>query len=366
MIRSLQLVARAGKARIWKPPLTQGAHRTLHCSRCLAKSEGNLSLRSSSTETEAGGDDGRVSLNETYTEEEAETILNVLNYATEVELSRIKLMGGKKSSSIVQYRQENGPLLDLDNLLRVPHFQSKTAVKLFDSILNPVPNEQRKERKSEHKALSRLLKPGVPPEQLEATESIVSIVFGTQKIAWAHVDRKMTVLDWRENTWYRFMKGSYLSYVYLEDLSPLVSMIPKADIYVLEKRGIPIQNSNLFPVMLHLHMVEAMLYTLLNGQYALDGKHRVVSLGRVTVGKHFDLMVGESRTSGVEIVKKLLLEPAFQSKSLVRFLPELVLQYRSHFQISGQKRHEEMCDAVLQAIAFYDLLLPDSAPTLQK
>ncbi|XP_053309238.1 transcription elongation factor, mitochondrial [Spea bombifrons] len=352
MIRSVQIALSAGRGLSWQTAAQ--ALRLVHCARCLAKAQGSLEVRS--TPAEHRTEDARVGLNEAYTEGERDAILDTLNNASEGELSSIKLLRGKKSSSLVQYRKQHGPFLDLDSLVQVPYFQSKIAVKVFDSILNAASREQRKERKPEGRAPSRLVKPSIPAERLEAAESIVSIVFGTQKIAWAHMERNMNVCDWQQEEFYRFMKGTYHGHVYLEDISPVVSKIPRADFYVLEKPGIPVQNSSLFPVTLHLHMVEATLYALLNMRYAADGDHCVVSMARTTVGKHFGLMVGESRTSGVDTVKQLINASVSPGKPWVTFSQELILRYRHQFQTRSQKRNEEMCDALLQAITFYDLV----------
>ncbi|KAM8945734.1 transcription elongation factor, mitochondrial [Pelodytes ibericus] len=307
-------------------------------------------------EWEQGADRVKVTRNDVYTEIERDMILETLNTASESELSRITFLRGKKSSSIVKYREEHGPFLELNSLVNVPHFQAKIMVKVFDAILNRMLRDERP-RKIESKAISRLIKPGIAADRIQATQSIVSIVFGIQKIAWAHVNRQMTVTDWQQKDWYRFMKGNYHSHMYLEDISAAISNIPQADFYILEKPGIPIQNSNLFPVTLHLHMVEAMLYTLLNKQYAEDGEHRVLSMARSTVGKHFALMVGESRTSGVDIVKQFFMDTATQGQSWVTFSQEIIHRYRHQFHERRQKRNEELCDALLQAITFYDLVV---------
>ncbi|KAL0597210.1 LOW QUALITY PROTEIN: Transcription elongation factor, mitochondrial [Plecturocebus cupreus] len=140
-----------------------------------------------------------------------------------------------------------------------------------------------------------------------AANSIVSIVFGTRRIAWAHLDRKSTVLDWQQSDRWRLMKETtYSSSVYLEEISSIISKMPKADFYVLEKRALSIQNSSLFPILLHFQIMEAMLYALLNKTFAQDGQHQVLSMNRQAVGKHFELMIGDFRTSGKELVKQFL------------------------------------------------------------
>lgn len=47
----------------------------------------------------------------------------------------------------------------------------------------------------------------------------MSLVCGTNKIAWAHVDREMKVLDWQEMACPNFLKGLYLASPYLNDVS---------------------------------------------------------------------------------------------------------------------------------------------------
>lgn len=48
--------------------------------------------------------------------------------------------------------------------------------------------------------------------------SIVSIVCGTNKMAWAHVNRGMTVLDWQQMECPNFLKGTYMASFYLSDV----------------------------------------------------------------------------------------------------------------------------------------------------
>lgn len=54
---------------------------------------------------------------------------------------------------------------------------------------------------------------------LQEANSIVSIICGTNKIAWAHVDRALTVLNWQQEDCPNFMRGAYMASAYLEDVS---------------------------------------------------------------------------------------------------------------------------------------------------
>lgn len=138
--------------------------------------------------------------------------------------------------------------------------------------------------------------------------------------------------------------------------------MPKADFYVLEKTGLSLQNSTLFPVLLHLHIMEAMLYVLLNTTFAQRGQHQVLSMNRNAVGKHFELMLGDSRTSGKDLVKQFLLDAALKEGPRVFFPSEKIDHYRHMFSATDQHRIEELYDALLQAVAFYELAVFDPEP----
>lgn len=49
--------------------------------------------------------------------------------------------------------------------------------------------------------------------------TIVSLICGTNRVAWAHVDRGMTVLDWQQLECPNFLKGTYQASAYLTDVS---------------------------------------------------------------------------------------------------------------------------------------------------
>lgn len=297
-------------------------------------------------------DDNR-SLDTYYTAEQRTIILQLLNNGTESELAGVKLLRGRKSVNIVDYRTRNGPFKTLESLINVPLLKHKSAVIVFNSILSPP-----KEKKKVKVQLAKFIKPDVDRSWLEEANSIVSIVCGTNKIAWAHVDRGMNVLEWQHQDCHNFMKGAYLASSYLEDISSVVSHLPSADFFVVEKPSISLQNTTLFPVMAHMRTVEAMLFALLEPNYSLQAvtsAPKVLNMMRTSVGRHFGLMVGESRTSGAQTVRQMMTESVTQKLPRVTFPHELLAKYRNSFQM-GRSRGEELCDALLQAVAFYELL----------
>ncbi|XP_052614444.1 transcription elongation factor, mitochondrial [Peromyscus californicus insignis] len=292
-------------------------------------------------------------LDKLFSGEQQASILHVLNTASSQELEAFRLLRGRKSVNIVEHRKKFGPFQSLESLIDVPLIQYKTAVQVCNSIL--CPESGRKKTSQEKWLLGKFIKPAVERERLKAVNSIVSIVFGTRRIAWAHLDRKLTVLDWQQVECWKLTNRTYPSSVYLEEISSVISKIPEADLYILEKSGLSIQNTTLFPILLHFLITEAMLYALLNKTFAEDGQHRVLSMSRNAVGKHFDLMIGDTRTSGRELVKQFLSEAVLKKEPRVFFPQDRVVRYRQKI-LKASHHIEELYDSLLQAVAFYELV----------
>lgn len=299
------------------------------------------------------------SLDACYTSEQRDVILQLLNTATASELAGVKLLRGRKCHNIVEYRTKNGPFSTLESVVNVPLLKHKSAVIVFNSILNPV----KKERKVRIQ-LAKFIRPEIDRSWLEDASSIVSIVCGTNKIAWAHVDCRMMVLDWQKLECPNFLKGTYMASSYLNDVSAAVEVLPSADFYIIEKSSLSVQNTALFPVMAHMRVVEAMLFALLEPRNSAPESNvppRVLNMMRIAVGRHFGLMVGECRTSGAQTVRQMMTESVTHKLPRIHFPQELLVKYRNSFKMESRGGGEELCDALLQAVAFYELLRVDSS-----
>ncbi|XP_030638696.1 transcription elongation factor, mitochondrial [Chanos chanos] len=355
--RMFSIVLRKGRHGMFcRPPssLPDFESKFLHCTCCWRSriTTAGFDTINATLSPEICKDDSR-SLDSYYTPEQREVILQLLNTATESELASVKLLRGRKSVNIVDYRKRNGPFKDLESVINVPLLKHKSAVIVFNSILHPQEKTVRRKTKIQ---LAKFIRPEIDRALLEDASSIVSIVCGTNKIAWTHMDRAMTVLDWKQKECQNFMKGTYMASTYLEDISNAVSDIPTADFFVVEKPGISIQNTSLYPVMVHLRTVEAMLFALLGSQREPDTPPKVLNMMRTAVGRHFGLIVGEARTSGAHIVRQMMTESVTKKAPRVTFPHDLLVKYRNSFHIGTRSRGDEMCDALLQAVAFYELL----------
>ncbi|XP_051568071.1 transcription elongation factor, mitochondrial-like isoform X1 [Myxocyprinus asiaticus] len=328
--------------------------RFLHCT-CCSRNRimiAGFDTLNASVSSEECQEDSKP-LDSCYTAEQRAVILQRLNTATESELAQVKLLRGRKAVNIIDYRTRHGPFNDLESVINVPLLKHKSAVMVFNSILNPV---EKKEKRKGKVHLAKFIRPEIDQALLEDASSIVSIVCGTNKIAWTHMDRSRTVLDWQQVACKSFMKGAYMASDYLNDISTAISRFPTADFFVVEKPSISPQNTSLYPVMAHLRTVEAMLFALLTPVREPGRPPKVLNMMRTAVGRHFGLMVGESRTSGAETVKKMMTESVMKQEPRVLFPHDLVLMHRNSFQMSSKNRGEELCDALLQAVAFFELL----------
>ncbi|XP_039199545.1 transcription elongation factor, mitochondrial [Crotalus tigris] len=302
------------------------------------------------------GTEAKDGIDALFSFEQQSVILQFLNSASEEELSTIKLLQGKKSLNVIEYRNKHGPFQELQNLLQVPSFQYKTAVKVCSFILNPLEKEEKKT--CTPMSARKCISPAIKKSRLKTAKSIVSIVFGVQKISWAHVNRDLVVQNWHlEN--YRNKEETFTPATYLDRVSTIISKIPEADFYILEKVGLPPTNAALFPVTLHLRIMEAVLYALLQNSFGKDGQPQVLSMARNAVGRYFGLMLGEARISGVDLVKQFLLDSAKET-SHVSFANNVATRQMHAMLSNPWRREEELCDSLLQAIAFYELLVLDT------
>ncbi|XP_047402788.1 transcription elongation factor, mitochondrial isoform X2 [Sciurus carolinensis] len=293
-----------GRWRSFPVPLELSLFQALHNFCCRKKSTAPEKTITNVSFCNENAKESGNALDKLFSSEQQASILHVLNTASNKELEAFKLLHGRKSINIIEHREKFGPFQDLESLMNVPSFQYKTIVQVCYAILCPE-SEKKKRKLQENRLLGKLIKPDIERERLK--------------------------------------------------ISSVISKMPKADLYVLEKIGLSIQNSSLFPVLLHFHIIEAMLYALLNKTFAQDGQHHVLSMNRNAVGKHFKLMIGDTRTSGKELVKQFLSESVLKAKPRVFFPPDKVVHYRQMFSPADSHRREELYDSLLQAVAFYEL-----------
>lgn len=80
----------------------------------------------------------------------------------------VKMLRGRKSVNIVEYRSRNGLFKDLESVVNVPLLKHKSALIAFNSILNPP--EKREKKKGGKTQLAKFIRPEVDKSLLEVSQ----------------------------------------------------------------------------------------------------------------------------------------------------------------------------------------------------
>ena len=120
-----------------------------------------LNATISPSSSEPCKEDSGAPLDACYTPEQRDAILQLLNNASPAELAGVKLLRGRKSLNILEYRTKNGPFKTLESVVNVPLLKHKSAVVVFNAILNPVKKKKVKIQ------LAKFIRPEVDRSWLE-------------------------------------------------------------------------------------------------------------------------------------------------------------------------------------------------------
>ncbi|XP_077980687.1 transcription elongation factor, mitochondrial-like [Glandiceps talaboti] len=290
----------------------------------------------------------------TYNEKERQTILDRFNKDTESELSKIKHLRMKTALDIVAHRKENGPFQDIRSLIGLTGIREKMLQFICSDIIRQMreKEEPKTHVKTNNKAQYFAMRPDLSEDRLESLQSIVSIDLAFKSISWIHMSRDMQVTDWKHHQ-IDVGPSRYDPISYIENVSSVVGKMSPADIYLMEYITFRKKNLNLLPAMLHIRTLEGVIYGMLNSQYQHTNEHKVACLGRMTVGRHFDLVVGSNRKSGQQIATNLVNMAAIHRKPRVIIPPHLIKMFLS----SSQLEKEGLTNCLLQAVTFYDLAI---------
>ncbi|CAI9612673.1 unnamed protein product [Staurois parvus] len=136
----------------WSCPFTRVKQRPVHSSCSLGR---QVTLQEVSSLEE----NVKSSLDKTYTLEQRDVLLRLLNSASESKLECVKELKGKTAASIVQYREQYGPFPDLASLQQLS-FQPAFIHKLCQSMLSL-------HDRTDPKIVAKFLKPDIPVCRLQ-------------------------------------------------------------------------------------------------------------------------------------------------------------------------------------------------------
>ena len=132
--------------------------------------------------------------------------------------------------------------------------------------------------------------------------------------------------------------------------------MPSPDLYVLQHKSYANANKSTFPMFLLQRTLESMLYASLNHDIEDTGTLRAISMPQTQIGRHFNLQVRGVRMSGQEVVTNLLLD-GMDREGGVDLPARMTLEVADIFQSATKYEREHLSNCLLQAIAFYDLLV---------
>ncbi|KAG8228637.1 hypothetical protein J437_LFUL008288 [Ladona fulva] len=244
----------------------------------------------------------------------------------------------------------------------------------------------------------KVVKPDLSCED-EELQNVVGLHVGPCSIYWAKIKRSGDVLDWSHRKLFpiaEMSKKIRLPQLY-EEVSSMLEHIPVGDVYILEAAN-HVQPSSLqsssasLSALLHAQIL-AMLMALLNCRVEsdliydsqedihreLDSIHKVYFLRPRMMSRLFRLLVGSERVSALDLVdsiidgsRELKVDFAVEGQEDTEntrneeaelhpthiFTPVKVPSNiaASYYKLRAVER-EEMCQALLIAMTFYDLVV---------
>ncbi|KAI8500953.1 hypothetical protein Bbelb_210480 [Branchiostoma belcheri] len=297
----------------------------------------------------------RTRLDATYSPEDRETLLSVLNTASVEQLQHTGAAKGLTADAIVTHRTLNGHYQTLGSLLDVQGVGRTTLKKICDRILNPT-SESDNEAGRGQVSSKAIYKPQLSQDSLQRVWSVLSIKAGLKHLSWAHLCRDGTLHDWDTQEVPCFLSGRFQTHEYLEAVSVILATLPPADLYLLEQQTIK-NDASMAPLKLHFRSVEVMLYSLLNQHFPDTREHRVVSMSYAAVGRYFGAYVSGSRTSGRNIIHDIV-KDSWESLN-----PRISISHDMASSFLSRKDgivKDSLCDCLMQALAFVEIVLGDS------
>ncbi|EDV19144.1 uncharacterized protein TRIADDRAFT_62411 [Trichoplax adhaerens] len=250
-------------------------------------------------------------------------LLERFNMFNKQQLLNMKGIGQLKANLIIDYRKSNGSFSSLDQLQQLRGFSSK----LIDRLL-----------KSENHLSIRRYPPLIDQDLRKSIQSIVSIDLGFKNFAYVHINRELTLLDWRKLC-FPTMTSNSLQTTY-ENVIGIRRTLPAADVYVIEQASAIPHHGASFNTGIPLRILEAFLYCVLQ-------PNKVVSMNAKTVQSYFNLSKGpQKKTDAINKVLELM-----NGKSKchnVTFTNQQISEFTSI------TKKDDLSDCLLQALTFYD------------
>ncbi|XP_038064650.1 transcription elongation factor, mitochondrial-like [Patiria miniata] len=287
-------------------------------------------------------------------DEDSTKIVQLVNTASEKDLAAMKHVSPNIATCIVSHREANGPFAEVRELLKVPGIGRQTLQRICRGILKPPLQVD----VSGNGATTEAQQAGIAASRIESLQDIVAVDVGLRHLSWVYMTRDRQVWQWRVKDIVDIKAGKWDPPAYHKMVTDAIAEMPNPDLYVLEHQPYVNANKATYQMLLFQRTLQSMLFTALNHDQKETGTPHVISMLHTQVGRHFGLQVGGTRMSGQDVVAKILREEAEREDENDEDLPaRLSWEDAETFHSATKHEKEHLANCLLQAIAFYDLVV---------
>ncbi|XP_061714714.1 uncharacterized protein LOC133523249 [Cydia pomonella] len=304
-----------------------------------------------------------------YSDVQMEKIIKVINDSTAVisdyDISKAKL------KKFCQWRSNKGQINTLSDLELVEGFTKRTAIKLYDSILE---GPEKKEKRS-NKIKGQILHPALSERLRQNCQSVLAVYINVNSVVWTLINRSnYAVTDWRYDP-INYPDGKKLQITDIYDIaSSITRRLPPADMYVMKAEATSLRaagsdpnNAKAIAVNLQKAQMIAMMVAMINSSTVnFDDqdkddvlKHRVYFLRHSLPYRLYGTLVGNERVSTDQTVEMILQNTI---ESHVKVPENLKTMFRSQKDLPK----DMLGHSLLLGLTFMDLCIYKNQNSIDK
>ncbi|XP_038223359.1 transcription elongation factor, mitochondrial isoform X2 [Zerene cesonia] len=309
-----------------------------------------------------------------YSEIEKKNILEVINKSDVSTLSRYDVTK-KRSKSISQYINNNGPVSSLIDIELIEGFSEKHAEKLFDSILQGKINAEEPNALKQIKG--QILNPTLSENMRQAAKSVLTVYITINSVSWTLIDKSnYEVLEWQyQSIHYPENKRYQLSDI-LEISWNIVTKLPTADIYVMKAEATSLRASGSDPnnpkvlgINLQKAQMVSMMVAFISARGNMDNVEKdeessdtekkfiqnVFFLRSSLPFRLYGTLIGNERVTSDQTVEMLLKEyNEISANNSHVYVPD---RLQARFRDEKDLERDMMAQCMLFALTFMDLCI---------
>ncbi|XP_028179366.1 uncharacterized protein LOC114366635 isoform X1 [Ostrinia furnacalis] len=328
-------------------------------------------------------------LDNTYTEQQKEKILQVINEADNNMLSRYEIPKSR-IKKVSQWKDTYGGLKSISDIHLIDGFSDKSAKKLFDSILDG-PSEPPTVPKASSKIKGQILQPTLNESTRQKCRTVLAVYVSVNSVCWTLIDKEnYEVVNWN---YYGidYPDGKRLQITDIMQIAWKVThKLPQADIYVMKAEATTLRaggsdpnNPKVIAVNLQKSQMISMIVALINArsnqitvaqddeeeetsQIEKNFKHKVYFLRPSLPYRLYGTLVGNERVSTDQTVEMMLQN--MSARSTENFLPKAYIseELKSDFRSRNELERDMLGHCLLLTLTFMDLCIYKNQESIQK